>query len=51
LALATPDAVLVIAKGHEQDVKIIVEELKPARQASATQVLRVHRPWGFYLCP
>jgi mannose-1-phosphate guanylyltransferase/mannose-1-phosphate guanylyltransferase/mannose-6-phosphate isomerase len=48
IIVATPDAVLVTAKGRDQDVKKIVDRLKTMGREVATQTLRVHRPWGFY---
>jgi mannose-1-phosphate guanylyltransferase / mannose-6-phosphate isomerase len=48
IIVATPDAVLVTAKGRDQDVKKIVDRLKTTGRDVATQTQRVHRPWGFY---
>jgi len=48
IIVATPDAVLVTAKAHDQDVKKIVDRLKDMGRTAATQSIRVHRPWGFY---
>ncbi len=45
--VATPDAVLVADRGHDQDVKKIVERLKAEGVALATQARRSHRPWGW----
>lgn len=47
IVVATPDAVLVAAKERDQDVKLIVDELKTTGHATATRN-RVHRRWGFY---
>lgn len=44
----TPDAVLVASKDHVQDVKEIVDQLKNAGRAEATDQVRVYRPWGNY---
>ncbi|MGO4573847.1 mannose-1-phosphate guanylyltransferase/mannose-6-phosphate isomerase [Microvirga sp. 2TAF3] len=46
--VATPDAVLVTTKEHDQDVKLLVDRLKATGHEAATQTMRVHRPWGFY---
>lgn len=48
IIIATPDAVLVADKKSDQDVKKIVEKLKAANHASATQNRRMYRPWGWY---
>jgi mannose-1-phosphate guanylyltransferase/mannose-6-phosphate isomerase len=48
IIVATSDAVLVTAKGRDQDVKKIVDRLKTMGREVATQTIRVHRPWGFY---
>jgi mannose-1-phosphate guanylyltransferase len=44
----TPDAVLVASKDHVQDVKEIVDQLKHAGRAEATDQVTVYRPWGNY---
>jgi mannose-1-phosphate guanylyltransferase/mannose-6-phosphate isomerase len=48
IVIATPDAVLVAHKGADQMVKTAVTRLREANHASATQTVRVHRPWGYY---
>ncbi|WP_046866109.1 mannose-1-phosphate guanylyltransferase/mannose-6-phosphate isomerase [Microvirga massiliensis] len=48
IIVATPDAVLVASKDHDQDVKQIVADLAAKGHSVATQNPRVHRPWGFY---
>ncbi len=46
--VATADAVLVAAKGADQDVGKLVELLKRNGKEAATASPWVHRPWGFY---
>lgn len=48
IVIATPDVVLVTARGRDQDVKRLVERLKREGRSAATQAPQVHRPWGFY---
>lgn len=48
IVVATDDVVLVADKGHDQDVKKIVEGLKTAGRSEATQGSRVYRPWGWF---
>lgn len=48
IIVATPDAVLVTAKRSDQDVKKIVDRLKSLGRSPATQIRRVHRPWGYF---
>jgi mannose-1-phosphate guanylyltransferase / mannose-6-phosphate isomerase len=48
IIVATPDAVLVADKAHDQDVKLVVDRLKAANHTSATQNRRMYRPWGWY---
>ena len=44
----TADAVLVAGRGHAQEVKSLVDELKRQGRPVATEHLRTHRPWGWY---
>jgi mannose-1-phosphate guanylyltransferase/mannose-6-phosphate isomerase len=44
----TQDAVLVAARGREQDVKAVVQALKRAKRTEAETHPRVYRPWGWY---
>lgn len=46
--VATSDAILVTRKDRDQDVKLLVDELKKAGHQCALQTTRVHRPWGFF---
>ena len=46
--VATEDAVMVAQKGHDQDVKKIVERLKADNRSEAELHTVVHRPWGTY---
>ncbi len=48
VVVATDDVVLVADKAHDQDVKKIVEGLKAADRAEASQGTRVYRPWGWF---
>jgi mannose-1-phosphate guanylyltransferase/mannose-1-phosphate guanylyltransferase/mannose-6-phosphate isomerase len=48
IIVATPDAVLVASKDHDQDVKDIVADLATRGHSAATRTPKVHRPWGFY---
>ena len=48
VVVATDDVVLVADKAHDQDVKKIVEGLKAANRAEASQGTRVYRPWGWF---
>jgi mannose-1-phosphate guanylyltransferase/mannose-1-phosphate guanylyltransferase/mannose-6-phosphate isomerase len=48
IVVATPDAILITTKDRDQDVKLIVDQLKATGHESATQTQRVHRPWGYY---
>lgn len=46
--VATADAVLVTRKDRDQDVKLLVDELKKAGHQCALQTTQVHRPWGYF---
>lgn len=46
--VSTPDAILVIDKGHTQEVKAAVEQMKLQRDSVATEHKRIYRPWGYY---
>ena len=46
--VATPDVVMVTTKSRDQDVKTLVNQVRAAGHASATETLRNHRPWGFF---
>jgi mannose-1-phosphate guanylyltransferase/mannose-1-phosphate guanylyltransferase/mannose-6-phosphate isomerase len=48
IVVATPDAILITTRDRDQDVKLIVDQLKATGHESATQTQRVHRPWGYY---
>lgn len=48
VVVATDDAVLVAAKGYDQQVKQVVEALKSAGRPEAVQGTRSWRPWGSY---
>ena len=48
IIVATNDAVLVTSQRADQDVKLVVDQLKSSGYAAATESARVHRPWGFY---
>ncbi|KAA0072404.1 mannose-1-phosphate guanylyltransferase/mannose-6-phosphate isomerase [Rhodanobacter sp. T12-5] len=44
----TPDAVLVAARDHAQDVKKLVDQLKAADRPEHMFHRKVYRPWGSY---
>jgi mannose-1-phosphate guanylyltransferase / mannose-6-phosphate isomerase len=44
----TPDAIMIAARDHSQQVKGLVETLKLQGRPVATEHLRTHRPWGWY---
>jgi len=46
LIVDTQDALLITRRGHSQDVKALVEELKRTGSRSATEATREERPWG-----
>jgi mannose-1-phosphate guanylyltransferase/mannose-6-phosphate isomerase len=48
VVVATADAVLVADKSHDQDVKLVVEQLKARGRAEATEPPRSWRPWGWF---
>lgn len=48
IIVATPDAVLVVHRDADQEVKPLVEKLRGSNHATATQTRRVYRPWGWY---
>ena len=50
IVVATDDVVLVTRKGHDQNVRRMVERLKAKNHTAATASRRMHRPWGFYEC-
>jgi mannose-1-phosphate guanylyltransferase / mannose-6-phosphate isomerase len=48
MAIAMPDAVLVVTKERAQDVKKAVEILKTKDLAQAEMFPKSHRPWGWF---
>lgn len=48
VVVATEDVVLVADKRADQDIKLVVQELKNRSRAEAIQGVRVWRPWGWY---
>jgi mannose-1-phosphate guanylyltransferase/mannose-6-phosphate isomerase len=48
VVVVTDDAVLAMHRGHAQDVKKIVDQLKVAKRPEAVAHNRCYRPWGFY---
>ena len=48
IVVATPDAVLVVNRRKDQDVKKVVERLRASNHMTAVQTRRVYRPWGWY---
>lgn len=49
IVVATPDAVLVMRRDRDQEVKQLVDVLRNGGHALATQTPFVHRPWGYYM--
>jgi mannose-1-phosphate guanylyltransferase / mannose-6-phosphate isomerase len=49
LVVSSADAVLVAPRGVTGEIKTLVENLKAAGRAEATEHRRVHRPWGHYV--
>jgi mannose-1-phosphate guanylyltransferase/mannose-6-phosphate isomerase len=48
IAIATPDAVLVVHKDQSQNIKKVVTELKEKGIMQATELPKDYRPWGWY---
>lgn len=48
IVVDTPDAVLVAARSHAQDVKKLVDQLKAAGRPEHMFHRKVYRPWGSY---
>lgn len=48
IVVETPDAVLVAAKEHAQDVKAVTQFLQHQQREEHRHHQRVHRPWGAY---
>ncbi len=48
VVVETPDAVLVVAQRHTQDVKKIVDRLKRDGRTEGLLHRKVYRPWGWY---
>jgi mannose-1-phosphate guanylyltransferase/mannose-6-phosphate isomerase len=48
IAIAMPDAVLVVHKDRAQDVKLAVAALKAQGAVQAETLPRDYRPWGWY---
>lgn len=48
IAVAMPDAVLLVHKNRAQDVKNVVHKLKAKGAAQAESLPRDHRPWGWF---
>jgi mannose-1-phosphate guanylyltransferase/mannose-6-phosphate isomerase len=48
IVVETNDAVLIVKRGRDQDVKLLVERLASANRREVSQHNRVHRPWGFF---
>jgi mannose-1-phosphate guanylyltransferase / mannose-6-phosphate isomerase len=48
IVVDTPDALLIAHKGHTQDVKCIVSQLKQSGHEAYLTHQTVHRPWGTY---
>ena len=48
VAIAMPDAVLVVSKDNTQNVKMVVEYLKAKKINQAAIFPKDHRPWGWF---
>ncbi|WP_123592054.1 mannose-1-phosphate guanylyltransferase/mannose-6-phosphate isomerase [Salinisphaera orenii] len=48
LVVETAEAVLVADRGREQEIKGLVESLRAAGRAEATEYRKAYRPWGSY---
>jgi len=48
IAVAMPDAVLVVQKGNAQDIKSVVPQLKSVDAVQAEKFPKDHRPWGWF---
>lgn len=48
LIIDTPDALLVVARSHTEQVKAVVAELERLNAPQAAQHRKVARPWGWY---
>ncbi|GGF54329.1 alginate biosynthesis protein AlgA [Azorhizobium oxalatiphilum] len=48
IVVATPDAVLVMPKHRDQEVKALVTALSARGHVAASQTPKVRRPWGSY---
>lgn len=48
LIIDTPDALLVVARSHTEQVKSVVAELERLNAPQAAQHRKVARPWGWY---
>ncbi len=44
----TPDVLLVAKKGHSQEVKKVVEQLKQDKRKEVSENVTMYRPWGSY---
>lgn len=48
IVVETPDAVLVVDKGHTQSIKDVVTSLRAKGYMLADMHRKMHRPWGWY---
>ena len=48
LIIDTPDALLVVARSHAEQVKSVVTELERLKSPQAADHRKVGRPWGWY---
>lgn len=48
IIVSTADAVLVVDRNHDQDIKQLVEKLVVRKVPEALHHNRIYRPWGFY---
>ncbi|HHI97173.1 MAG TPA: mannose-1-phosphate guanylyltransferase/mannose-6-phosphate isomerase [Thermodesulfatator atlanticus] len=48
LVVETPDALLIVKRGHTQQVSQLVKKLKASGYREATEHVTTYRPWGRY---
>lgn len=48
IVVATDDAVLVVGKGHAQEVRRVTDWLKSKNRTESDTSSRIYRPWGYY---
>ena len=48
LVIDTPDALLIVARSHVEEVRTVVAELENLKMPQASKHRRVARPWGWF---